>query len=1313
MLKSSKNQVFNKETINQNKEVETEKPASAVRSFLERKINGAVKEIFKHKELDESVEKNLSQGLENNPDFAAANRKIDRRRNWFSSRINNLLNRKSKGIEITPYVFDEAAMQAMKELEAELTDSFAKNIYGKLADFNKQLLLDHLVDNQISREKSQIIELPTVSEANNNVIAFSDNGYLLQLSNKEDVRQDRNIDVENEKALYNLISPDGKIIAQDLNYTSALEELKTEASSYQKMLKDEFDNQENLMIEESINNTEAKINELVEKREEDERDIASSKEKENEFFDSFEKMPEAVEETEPYLINKEDVVEIEAANPENAENIETENKIEVASNINIVPAVSKYAEGIGIKPEDLAANYEFLSLSPEQQKFALETLRRSSLAKAKVEAHQSFIQEKASKKWWQLGFSLNQNYHKERHQIEAVKNIESRGLEGYGETELAWLIDVVKNGPEIKMNDRGEVIVDCLREEAFDKENEDLAIKYNEIARKYIEYKPKDNKDNKLRDIRLELDDVRQDMMLRAKSRSDAMVMNETFLKARNNTELLRFLSADKETEKLLDKMAGTSTGGFDKALGMVSGQKDKFGYSALGFGIRTGAKFAMANSAYLASAVSYSVAPAAAAIVGGFRGYNLGKKDLQERAELAKLGVEDTSDTAKAMNLATGKKIGQEGQEINFGLTEKLQVLIDKINELKRANASAEEINKAIDSLFVRIDYTEKKMNREEIDYGSIAERNLNYFNLANTLAEAKTTIGMFSEDYHSLNYYVPEEDKKLTRYNKKINLEKRKGETDESYKERMAKNKEFAKYQKWATDESRLAKLSTLSVSDRLSSFLNYKEEKQKKKELDFLIKKTATGAVIGASFAAAGAFIAEQLGVNNWFTGKTDPTKLEAAGLAKKLVSTESKISTGSSASPVHEAPVVKAVEHHVTSTHHLTNRLETNPASQPLETPKDIKPLEVPKVDAEAKPIEISDQTVNAPIDNNIVDHSGVTTEAIPNSSDNTVDIPSTADGSQEVVDAKNAATVVKNLIDKDNVAAKLVNGVYSNNPEFRDEESFLRQLSDLNGGQKLSASEELEAKSIFESFKQNQDYNILNRRMHSFESSLSDKASISPDASPASTEPSVEKIPVSSETVSVPNPDEAANLPIADKDISSVAEVPASNPVEMENTAVINDISKELHIKPESLNQSGDDLVYKGQGKSSVVLDWKTRNIKEVLDTDGKKIPNEFVHEVVGKTKLDRFTRDEGLDKIFSTWGKLNTNDKLVYNSLDWFNKGTLNQEDLLTQIKGLYQVKMENIYIDADKKHFISGEGRSFDMTLKGVKKLVEFLKRR
>jgi len=1409
------------------------------KSFFEKKVVGAIKEVFRHKERDESIENNLSTGLDTDSEFVKADEKINKKRNWLLASFNNLLNRKVKEeTQDTAYVFDESAKQAMKELEEELTDSFAKNVYNRMADINKQLLLDHLVDNPVSRDKSEIIELPNVSEANNNVVAFSDNGYLMQLTNKEDARVDANINIESEKAFYNLISPDGKIIAQNLNYIVAFESLKNEANNYQQKLKQEFVQQEiiqknllererenNIVVEEVDNSRESEMNKLMDKMLEDEKENSLDDDREKEFSNNLGKEPVVKIEIAAAGIKNIDEVSPIKNDSVNQEIEKEEIKSETVFINPFNEKVSKYAESIGIKPEELSANQEFLLLSPEQQQFALEILHRSSLAKAKVEANETFIKEKASKKWWQIGFAMNQNFHKERHKIEAVKNIKNHGLEGYGETELNWLIEIIENGPEVKINDAGEVIVNCLHDYDFRDDQKEMIAEYNDVARNYIECKGADENFN----LRKSLDHIRIELLNGATDGSEQSEINKLFLKSKNNIELLKFLSADQQTEQLLNKMADTSLTGFDKVKAMAIGQKDKAGYSALGFSMRTGAKFALANSAYLASALSYSVAPIAAAIVGGFRGYNLGKKELSNKDELAKLGVADNSDTAKSRNLAVGRKEGETGHEINFGLTEKLQSLMTRLNYLRNSTSYdySEEIKKTAETLDNRINYTEKQINLESVDYGSVSERNVNYFNLINTLAEAKSELGIFASHYKPDQYFENYDYKNLGSYDKKINLVKGVTESEDHYQDRIYK------YKKWSKDETRLAELSKISVADRLASFLNYKEDQQNKKEQNFLIKKVATGALMGAGFAAAGAFVAEQLGVNHWFSGKDNVTSnsggQKVVGLAKTIVSQESKTNVEipiKSETVSVEVPATPTIANHVAShvetPSHLVAPTETAPES-PIN-----KVVEIKTIDTPIEPVPVNKVVNTDNLLNHIETPTQVGTQNIP--TDNVVETPNSLGGAEspEVVDAKNAAEAFKNIINISNRAAKLADGVYSNNSEFRTAESFIKQISDANGGQKLSVNEELEAKNIFDSFKQNNDYNILRKQIVDFEGRVytahaNEVASINTvteNTDQTSTvEPTI-KTPVNSESNLSPEnsnklvvremssdeiPEEVRladirsltyhnngialarglsnnesnfrteedflkqiseinggtklsadeqleaksiyesfkqnndynnlreklfgleeRLSSAHTNVSSDVITNPKNPVAVENFTEENinsapdnikpfvadkiSIAAELHAKPEALEQVGNDLVYKGIGKSNIIFDLKAGGIKEAVDTNGKKIPNEFINELMKGSKLSKFTRGGGLEKIFTSWNKLGSNDKLIYESLNWFNKKTISPEDLLNQIKGVYQVKTENVFVDTLNKHFTTGNGRNFDMTLKGIKKLIAFL---
>jgi hypothetical protein len=276
--------------------------------------------------------------------------------------------------------------------------------------------------------------------------------------------------------------------------------------------------------------------------------------------------------------------------------------------------------------------------------------------------------------------------------------------------------------------------------------------------------------------------------------------------------------------------------------------------------------------------------------------------------------------------------------------------------------------------------------------------------------------------------------------------------------------------------------------------------------------------------------------------------------------------------------------------------------------------------------------------------------------------------STEQASQEVVDAQKAASTVKNLINVDNKAVKLVDKVYGNSSEVRTEDAFVKQLSNDNGGNKLSPNEESYARSVWKNFQDNKDYNSLKRRVISLEEGINNRV--------GSSTPAV----VESSNIEKPY--------VADK-IS---------------------IASELHTKPEALEQVGNDLVYKGTGKSNIIFDLKAGGIKEAVDANGKKIPKEFITELIDGAKISKFTRGGGLEKIFTAWNKLGSNDKLVYESLNWFNKKTISPEDLISQIKGVYQVNTENIFVDADSKHFITSDGRTFDMTLKGIKKLIAFL---
>ncbi len=138
------------------------------------------------------------------------------------------------------------------------------------------------------------------------------------------------------------------------------------------------------------------------------------------------------------------------------------------------------------------------------------------------------------------------------------------------------------------------------------------------------------------------------------------------------------------------------------------------------------------------------------------------------------------------------------------------------------------------------------------------------------------------------------------------------------------------------------------------------------------------------------------------------------------------------------------------------------------------------------------------------------------------------------------------------------------------------------------------------------------------------------------------------------------------------------------------------------------------MVYTRTGGGQAIFESNGGGIKSIVDGSKKDIPKDFIDSLRGWTSMKRFTHNGGLEKIFSSWDKLGANDKLIYSSLDWFNKKTLSSADLINQIKGNFQVDTSKVFVEG--KHFLiqsDGGKKSFDMTLKGVNKMVAFLKKK
>jgi len=1246
-----------------NSEGQLEKLSRNSEGLLEKKIKGASDEMFRQITRDASIEDNLSEGLKDKKDFVKKFKMIDNRRIWVYERSkNNINNIKDDVIFNTKYVLDEEGIKAMKELEKELTDPFAKIVYEKMADLNKQILLDHLVDNQISPDKSETVILDYISGANFYTVCFSDNGYLMQLA-------DKNNKEDKENTLYNIISPDGKIVNQDLNYRSAYDKLEEQSASYQAKLKEEFLNN-SLSTDLKLNDQIARKEPLV---------VMTDKEYINAYNqahglrvglingrthadngdpvikslneagnNAFLKIVDYVKNTD---FKKEELIfteQFSILTPEQKEIIlniykEKELTTEPIKDILNEPTISsldnpsiifdkqivEYANEMGVKLEDLDKNPEFISLNVASQKFILEVLNRSSLAKIKVEAAHNFKNEKDQKKWYQLGFAFNQNFHKKKHEILIAKEIHEKGLEGYGETEFSWLTNVVKSGPEINVDEEGAVVVSYLRpEEGDDKERQDLIANYNRDAYDVAGISPDDKEYDSW--VRF-LNESRENLLKSSKNIEDGIQLVSKLVEAEKQLKLHQFLKGEYKTEKIIRDMVNNSLNGWDETKMLIGGQKDKVAYAGIGMVART-----LLRSddviGLIGKGFTYAVGPAVAFAIGGYRANVRAAKSLDENAALAKLGVKDDSAMAENLNLAVGK-VESDGKVINLGLADKLESLIDKYNLLKNKIDQIEkdggevdgdllvDRNKIKERLSQRIDFTTQKMEDGLVSLGDPKDRTINYYKLLSSLENAKTTI---FTDLDILNYKV----KNIEVDNRTTSLTRSKGDID-------------------------LEKLNKISIENRLASFLDYNEEKRQSAEFKYLMTETAKGAVLGASFAAAGSWIFEQTGLGDWTSAKLSN--------ASKFLHVNQALDS------LHVSQTLKTIAEDAKNISHSawegTKNLFSGSNDETITSDASAKILNIPKV--EILETKTPDDVVTQETE---------------------LEIPSKPEVYSDEI--KNGGSVWKSTRD-----------IFKNNPEN------FGYKGDVDDYEAINHWSEVKTANVF--------HNSGEIKNLVYEGN---KVTLIPDGDnfKIEIEEGTGLAPQHLEVVETEIPQaEIADEPIVNHSLEGRSEyIEPIKPNLAASQEEINrfnnlktEVTKSFQLKNGNFESVGDKLIYKN-GDGKVVFDSAGKVVKDIFDASGKSIPKEFVDELKGRTSVERFSLRGGWSKSLSAWNKLSLTDKSVYESFE------LKPNDLLKKINELFNVKTDQ-GISVGDKTFLTDSGRQFNKDFDGVKKLVKFLSRK
>ncbi len=1315
----------NKDNLDQNKDKSKE---SSLFNRIKAKSEGALKEFFRQMRRDKEVEKSFSQEINIDENFIAESKKIDEKKELVASNFSKMMELVISGAmtlegakqkdSVESYIFNEESKKAMLELEKELTDPFAKLLYEKMGEENKQIILDYLVDYGVTPAESKIIE--TESDYLN-IIKFSDNGFMMQINNKEEV----GYVFTDKNAHFNIINPDGTIVLKDLNFEQANLKLKEFVDNYQQdfvvnynkyqiptsepepslnpitpeinkkpniilkknnvvvkepaVLKKKIINQNNAVIE-PLKKDDALINkkdlDIFNKiKLEEEKNIAQNNSQEEDLKEEAELFNTAyipyVSGNAPennvsavYQINKNELkVDREklknslATEPVVDESLVVEplvvepvidNKVIVLEN-NFDTNVLAYAEKMGISLEYLNANLDFSKLNNVQQFFILKTLNNNALGRVKVEGNKNYLEEKAGKKWWQVGYAFNQKFHKKEHEVLVAKNIHDEGIKGYGEEDFNWLIDNLQNGPEIIINEEGEVNVNYLILEDVDTERQALLDDYNEQAYK----SSSKSSSGSLFDSDF-LVTARENLLASAKNNEDEKYLMTKILEAEKNIRFHNLIKGNEKTQKVMEDLIGSSDGGWNKFKMILGSHKDKGTYMAIGMTARALLRSEMATT-FLSKAASYSVGPMVAAFVGGIRANEKAKNELREKEQLARLGVKNSSKEVKKYNLAVGQ-INDRGQVVNFGLADKLNSLLNKIEELEDEIKKIElndplnkdeiqklkiELLKNKESLATRREYTKDKLDDKLISFGNSKEAIINKYKLLDSLmrADIKTLDGDIIAD-----------------------------------------------------DENK--------VMERLNNFLDYKEDLRQMEEFKYFVKEISKGAVIGASFAAAAAWIFEHTGLGDFVS-----SKLEVA--SKAFYSTKVGVA-------------VDSVNHEIKQTFHSTaNGVKSwfNGSGESSAAAKSVSKI-IPIISGH-------ENTINNVIEKNIAQPEEIASNRAYNkevanaSDDQTVETEKIPKVIEKEI-PKSLITKTKPELLSDEISNK---GIKGSDSIWRSTKEIFKTNANILGYQGNAADEaalnswaETQASSAINNSGELSDKVFEGNKVFLTRDGANYKISIEQGSGP---KPdylnSQDSTPVEEEIVKTPVNIENHNLNVLHDEIKQ-PELPTANTIEQPVTTEAKNISSDLAHKwrlPINHTKIVDEnhLIYETEKGKVIINTNKGGSIEKVVA--GKEVvPQSLVNEIKGRLPLHRFMGRDGLDKILSVWKNLNVSEKAVYENLDLFNKNQLTPAALLNKLSGTFNVNTKNVFIYPDKKLFELNNGKTFDMTLRGVNKLVKFLAR-
>jgi hypothetical protein len=315
------------------------------------------------------------------------------------------------------------------------------------------------------------------------------------------------------------------------------------------------------------------------------------------------------------------------------------------------------------------------------------------------------------------------------------------GLDIHKEVLAKLTEGLINYGPEAELNSDGRVQINYLgRLEGLSEEEKKIVADFNSSATTWSKI-PDDWQDETAK----KTDQAKFSQAKKVYEQHKALALNILQEKKGGEAQAVlemnkiegqirsnQFLNSNPDLEAQLLQITDQSL-----ARRIISGVVAERGiYMGAGFASRTIATLGLTALGSLATGVGVVVGAGA---IGYIRAKNRAKESLRQKDIVGRRGQSNSNDElAKIFALGGGTKMGAKGTEISFGLSEKIDYLLTRLEN----EADPEKKIALAENLKKRLDYTKKCVDNRAIDFGSKEERFGNKYNLMTGLIRGEAYL-------------------------------------------------------------------------------------------------------------------------------------------------------------------------------------------------------------------------------------------------------------------------------------------------------------------------------------------------------------------------------------------------------------------------------------------------------------------------------------------------------------------------------------------------------------------------------------------